>query len=169
MFFSRTNKQKYDVGQQTHLPFQGFEDHFSPSAKRALEVKLQAALAEEAGDRRGGGGGAKGGMDAMDTDGGSAYSKNHGGPGRPTRSTSAGAVADSARDAEDAARKDSAAGFRKVYKLADFKGYQEMKEQVRTGRGVPGWRGASVARACCLACGPAWLRFCILSDGRSCC
>ncbi len=141
--------QKYDVRQQTHLPFQGFEDHFSPGAKRILEAKLQAALEEEDGDRRGGA--AKGGVDAMDTDGGNAYPKNRGGPGRPTRSTSAAAAAaaGSKRDAEDAARKDSAAGYRKVYKLADYKGYQEMKEQVRAGRDVPRVRAAGQWRVTC--------------------
>jgi len=155
----RSNQQKYDVGQQIHLPFQGFEDHFSPSAKRALETKLQAALEEEAGDRRGvGAGGAKGGVDAMDTDGGSAYYKKRGGPGRPTRSTSAAAAAGSKREVEDAARKDSAAGYRKVYKLADFKGYQEMKEQVQTGYSLCAVFARRINCVCRVACGRVDLR-----------
>eukprot|EP00752_Nemacystus_decipiens_P009252 g8265.t1 len=126
-------EEKYDVGQQMYLPFQEYEGKLSSSAKRALEAGLQAALDEE-GDK------SNGVRDAMDTadgaDGGAQPKKRT----RPTRSTSAAAAAAAEAEAgvkrEGAdANKDPAAaaaaggGVRKVYKLADFQGYQEMKEQ----------------------------------------
>lgn len=123
------NEQKYDVGQQTHLPFQEFEGNFSPSAKRALEAALQAALDEESSKAKNGGGG----KDAMDTDNATDSTAQSKKRSRPTRSTSAAAVAAEAgvkRETSDGKKDPAATGVRKVYKLADFQGYQEMKEQV---------------------------------------
>lgn len=149
-------KQKYDVGQQTHLPFQGVENNFSSNVKRALEAKLRAAIDNERSSRASGG---KVVADTMDTDDGGdnntggAQSKKRERGGRPTRSTSAAAAVAAAaaaggsgvkRESTGGGKKEPAA-FPKVYTLSDFKSYQEMKRQVCVA--CFAWQGADREKA----------------------